>query len=165
MSKAVREAVAAGDIDLLRFHLSPMQVRFCEEYVVDYVGAKAYVRAGYSQNFADRAASNLLKNPGIRMLIDHLGQSKASKISIVDPDYVIAQVTAIIGKADAKDGDRLRGLELIARHLGMFIDRQEITGKDGGPLELRETQEAADEFTRSIAAMVKRDEADKKSMN
>lgn len=35
---------------------------------------------------------------------------------------------------EVKTLDRSKALENVARHLGMFIERQEITGKDGAPL-------------------------------
>lgn len=35
-----------------------------------------------------------------------------------------------------KLADKKGALDSIARHLGMFIDKQEISGKDGGPLEV-----------------------------
>lgn len=144
MSAAVRKAYEAGDIEGLKAAFSPRCRAFCEEYVVDFNGAAAVVRAGYSTNYADRQAHVMKKNPGVQMYIDHLMAKRPERISLVDPDYVIAQVTAIISKPEAKDGDRLRGLELLARHLGMFIDRTEITGKDGGAIELeRKVEEDA----------------------
>lgn len=33
--------------------------------------------------------------------------------------------------------DAQRALELIGKHHGLFIERQEITGKDGGPVEIK----------------------------
>ena len=30
--------------------------------------------------------------------------------------------------------DKIKALDLLGRHLGMFIDRQEITGANGDPL-------------------------------
>jgi phage terminase small subunit len=36
---------------------------------------------------------------------------------------------------DAKDV--LKGCELLGKHLGMFIDKKEVTGKDGGPLIIK----------------------------
>jgi len=36
-----------------------------------------------------------------------------------------------------KIADKNRALEMIARHLGMFIDRKEITGANGGPVVLQ----------------------------
>ena len=33
--------------------------------------------------------------------------------------------------------DKKGALDSIAKHLGMFIDRQELTGPDGGPLQMQ----------------------------
>ena len=35
--------------------------------------------------------------------------------------------------------DKNSALEKLAKHLGMFVERKEITGKDGGPIEFAET--------------------------
>lgn len=35
--------------------------------------------------------------------------------------------------------DKVRALDSLAKHLGMFIDKTEITGKDGGPVDTRGT--------------------------
>lgn len=40
------------------------------------------------------------------------------------------------GSIRAKTNDKLKALELLGKHLGMFVDRQEMTGKDGKPIEM-----------------------------
>lgn len=155
-SAAVRAALLGDDIKALVAALTVRQKLFAKEYVVDFNKTAACIRAGYSKSYADRYGHLLFKNPGIAAYIDHLTLSKESKITSIDPDYIIAQITSIISKTDAKDSDKLRGLELLARHLGMFIERQEITGKDGGPIETRKLQDAADAVTRSIASLAER---------
>ncbi len=45
--------------------LSAKQERFCAEYIVDYNGTKAAIRAGYSEDSAAAQASRLLKNDEI----------------------------------------------------------------------------------------------------
>lgn len=37
-----------------------------------------------------------------------------------------------------KTWDKVSALEKIAKHLGMFVERHEVTGKDGGPLETKD---------------------------
>lgn len=141
-----------GDIEPLRHALSPRQRAFCEEYVVDFNATAAYIRAGYSKNFADRAASNLLKNAGVAAYIDYLTGSKESKIVSVDPDYVLNQVTAIISKEGAKDSDKLRGLELLARHLGMLTDKTE-SKVTIDTVERQKVEEEANDFTNAMKAL------------
>lgn len=155
--KATREAVAAGDEKAVYDTLTVRQRRFVEEYVLDFNGTAAAIRAGYSTKHPDKQATAILKNEGIAFLIDCKTRSIASKIVSVDPDYIIQQVVQIISGPEAKNADRLRGLELLARHLGMFIDRTELTGKDGGPLEMRQKiEEDAQTFTNLLKQLQER---------
>lgn len=158
VSAAVKLAVEIfreeGDIEPLRRALSPRQRRFAEEYVVDFNGTQAALRAGYASKYADRQASILMKHDGVIAFIDYLSASKEAKIISVTPDYVLAEVTRIISKEGAKDGDKLRGLELLARHLGMLRDRTEISGPDGGAIEIeKKTKEAADDFINRLKVL------------
>lgn len=141
--------------------LTIRQRRFCEEYVLDFNGAAAAIRAGYSPAYPDRQAHLLIKNPKISAYIDHLTRSKEAKIMSINPEYVIQKVTEIIHKEDARDGDKLRALELLARHLGMFIERTEVTGKDGGAIAIE--QRKVEEEARHVTDMLKnlRDRAKK----
>lgn len=158
--QSTKDALEAGDIETVIETLSPMQRKFAEEYVTDFNGAGACVRAGYSKNYPDRQANVLLNHDGVAAYIDYLIQRNASKIMSIDPDYVIRKVTDIVTKETSKDSDKLRGLELLARHLGMFIDRTEISGPDGGAIKHEEIQNEADAFQRRIAGIAKRSRAD-----
>lgn len=165
-SAAVRKALEAGDIEALKIALSPRQRRFAEEYIFDFTGNKAAIRAGYATKYADQQASLLLRHKGVAAYIDHLSQTKESKIVSINPEYVIQKVTEIVTKDGARDGDKLRGLELLARHLGMFIDRTEITGADGGAIEIeqRKIEEDARSVNDLLTKLSKRAE-DKKDVN
>lgn len=150
--KAVQEALERGDIQAVISALSPRQRRFAEEYVIDFVGNAAALRAGYSTNYPDQQASTLLRHKGVQAYIAHLTQTKESQIMSVNPDYIIQEIVGIVKRDGARDGDKLRGLELLARHLGMFIDRQEITGKDGEAIriEQQKVQGEAEDFLNKI---------------
>lgn len=41
-------------------------------------------------------------------------------------------------KVKVKHYDKLRALELLARYKGMLVDRKEITGKDGKPMQVQQ---------------------------
>lgn len=43
------------------------------------------------------------------------------------------------GRPEVEFYDAQSALNLIGKHLGLFVDRQEVTGKDGGPIEHRIT--------------------------
>lgn len=148
--QAVRRALDNGDMSALELALTIRQRRFAEEYVFDFVGSKAAVRAGYSPHSAGRQAYVLLQHEGVRAYVDHLTRNKATNVVSVSPEYVIQKVTDILGKQDTSDSNKLRALELLARHLGMFIDRTEITGKDGGPIETQRIEEEAKAFNDTL---------------
>jgi phage terminase small subunit len=153
--KTVMSAIENNDIDALLTALSVRQKRFAEEYVYDFNGAAAAVRAGYAIPYADRQAHLLLKHKGVSAYIDHLTKSKDTNITVVDENYIVQKIVATIEKAEdiVNLTAVLRGLELLARHKGMLTDKQEITGKDGGPLEIenrRKIEEEAESFTTLI---------------
>lgn len=155
-SEKLQAAIDKDDQKAVYDLLSVRQRRFCEEYVLDFNGAAAAIRAGYASTWADRHASNILKSPAIAYYVDSLTRSKEAKIVSVNPDYVIQRVMEIIGKEGAKDGDKLRGLELLARHLGMFVDRTEISGPDGGAIETRQVEQEAQNFTNLLKQLADR---------
>jgi phage terminase small subunit len=160
-------ALENGDLKAVESSLTKRQRRFCYEYVKDFNKRAAVLRAGYDTAYPDRQATNLFKNPGIVALIESLKEDNKYEIEAVDPNYVVQGIVAITSNPEAKDSDKLRGFELLAKHLGMLTDKQEITGKDGGPLSVaREEaeQEAAEiiGLLRGLHARAEKDKQEKK---
>lgn len=156
-SPAVKKALEAMDMEALGMALTHRQRRFCEEYTVDFNGAAAAVRAGYSTNYPDRQAHQLLKNKGIAAYIEYLTASRASKIMSVDADWVMQGIVNTINAAE-RAGDKMRGYELVAKILGMLKDRTEISGPDGEAIQIeqRRVEQEADDFLRTIKSMAKK---------
>lgn len=48
-------------------------------------------------------------------------------------------------KLKVKLHDKVRALDALAKHLGLVIERHEVTGADGGPIEHRDLSELSDE--------------------
>lgn len=165
-SPGVKKALEAKDMEALGIALTHRQRRFCDEYIVDFNGTAAAIRAGYATAYADRQAHQLLRHKGVSAYIDHLTASKASKIMSVDPDWVMQGIVETITEAQ-KHGDKLRGYELIAKILGMLTDKHEITGKDGGAIEVeqRQIQEEADQVVNLLNAMRKKNDTNKKEVH
>ena len=44
--------------------------------------------------------------------------------------------TTVYDKVKFKTHDKIRALEILARHLGMLVERHEVTGEDGGPIKI-----------------------------
>ena len=62
--------------------LTERQKAFSREFLVDYVGAKAAVRAGYSQRGAGQQAWVLLKNPKVQAELSRLGARVKKKAEL-----------------------------------------------------------------------------------
>lgn len=62
--------------------LSPKQLRFCQEYVIDNNGTKAAIRAGYSQSTAKEQASRMLTKVNIKKLVKKLKNGIANNNNI-----------------------------------------------------------------------------------
>lgn len=69
-------------------NLTPKQVRFCEEYLVDLNGTQAAMRAGYSKKTANEQSSRLLANVNVSAYIGKL-RDEQSKRTEITADYVI----------------------------------------------------------------------------
>lgn len=157
----LQAALDAGNVQEVIDNLTVKQRRFVEEYVVDFNGSAAVLRAGYDTKYANRLATTMLGNPAIKAAIDALTIQNASE-SALKPEYVINKIKRTIEKAEAKDNHTavLRGCELLARSLGMFVERKEISGPNGEAIEYKQVQEAADAFTSAIAGLIERGRED-----
>ncbi len=111
--------------------LTPKQEHFVKEYLVDLNGLKAAVRAGYSPKSAAVTAARNLKNPTVRAAVQDAMQRRARRTE-VSQDRVLQELARIafaapddlqqwrkVGLAP-RFADRLRALELVGRHLGMW---------------------------------------------
>nr|WP_325191353.1 terminase small subunit [uncultured Selenomonas sp.] len=167
--------------------LTPKQMRFVDEYLVDFNATQAAIRAGYSPKTAAAAAARLLRNVNIQAEIARR-QKDLQRRTEISQDRVVKEL-ARIAFADAsdyacietymyenKDGtlsplqavspkdtgvlsddqraaiagikqgangieiklhDKIKALELLGRHIGMFNDKLSLSGSDGGPLTFR----------------------------
>lgn len=106
--------------------LSARQKLFCEEYVKDYNGTKAAIRAGYAENGAEVSASRLLRLAKVNTYLKELQAIRAEQTK-VDQAWVLEKFQEIArasltpndkGKIDAHGA--ARALENIAKHLGFY---------------------------------------------
>jgi phage terminase small subunit len=157
ISDKSQAAVDSGDIQAVIDSLTPKQIRFCEEFLLDLNATKAVLRAGYQTKYPNRIAFQLMENQAIRLTIDAL-QAQRSQNSDVTKDFVLRGIQKAIRLAEESNNinSLLRGYELLARHLGMFVDRQEISGPDGSPIEHKKIEEDVTKFTDSIIKLSKR---------
>jgi phage terminase small subunit len=100
---------------------------FVDDYVVHRNAARAARAAGYKS--PRNTGSRLLRVPEIKAEIDRRTEAHLAEQHI-DRQWVLDRIVEEIQRAQAsgtKSQAALKGLELLARHMGMFVERQEIT--------------------------------------
>ncbi len=130
--------------------LKKKQIVFCKEYVKDYNGTQAAIRAGYKESNAASEASRLLSDPDIIEEIKKQ-QRQLLEASCLTEEKVIKNLEEVLDRCLAKNAvtewdyeehcmvetgqwtfdskGALKAIELLGKHLGMF-------GKSDGNVNL-----------------------------
>ena len=110
--------------------------RFCQEYVIDYNGTKAAIRAGYNPGDAANRAYRLMKKAEIAARIRELEKDLAERLAMTQ-DYVVIQLRQQYDecKAIGDSKNALKALELMGKHLGMFEKTKPGEAQAGEKLE------------------------------
>ena len=110
--------------------LNPKQKRFVEEYLVDLNGTKAAIRAGYSKRTAVKIATENLTKPLITEAIQRAIQERSERTEITQ-DEIVKDLQDLRDEARGAEqfAPAVRCDELLGKHLGMFKERVEHSGK------------------------------------
>ena len=141
-------------------NLTHKQQRFVEEYLIDLNATQAAIRSGYSEKTARSIGQRLLTNVDIQKATQE-AQNKLSERTGITQEYVLSNIQKVIERCmqqeavQARDGSpllvegpegdlaclfefketgALKGLELLGRHLGLFVDKVQHTGANGKDL-------------------------------
>jgi len=128
-------------------NLTPKQQRFVEEYLIDLNATQAAIRAGYSEKTAKSIGQENLTKPDIQKAIQEAQNKRAERTEITQ-DYVLTNIQKVIERCmqiapvesgiteDAegqlaqafvfKEQGALKGLELLGKHLGMFVEQKKV---------------------------------------
>ena len=128
-------------------NLTPKQQRFVEEYLIDLNATQAAIRAGYSEKTAKVIAAQNLSKLNVQEAIEE-AQSKRTERTEITQDYVLTNIQKVIERCmqvqqvdncltQTEDGElaqafmfkeqgALKGLELLGKHLGMFVDQKKV---------------------------------------
>lgn len=131
--------------------LNEKQKRFAEEYLVDLNATQAAIRSGYSEKTAAVIGFENLTKPNIQEYIHELQKELQEKTKIkvewvvnelVDTYERCRQKVAVLDNLGHETGEwkfeassSIKCLELLGKHIGMFKDKVELTGKDGKELQ------------------------------
>jgi phage terminase small subunit len=140
--------------------LNRRQEEFVRQYLLDLNAAAAYGRAGFKArgNSAEVNAARLLRNAQVAEAIEK-AMAERSERTKIDADRVVRELgkiaffddmAAALASLDVVElggeqggvirkvqlADKLRALELLGKHLGMFRERVEVAGDKENPLTL-----------------------------
>lgn len=106
--------------------MTDKQRRFADEYLIDLNATRAY-KAAYPSVKRDEtaaaAASRLLSYVNVQAYIREHMQQRQERVQITQ-DEVVNALKELAFNAD-KDADRIRALELLGKHLGLFDPRKD----------------------------------------
>lgn len=118
------------------------------EYLVDHNATQAAIRAGYSRESAESQGSRLLRNDKVQAEIN-AGDTRVAERAELSAERVLRELQTI-GFAELEQPDRdagtwplirasdkLKALELLGKHLKLFVDRQALEDPDGAPLSVQ----------------------------
>lgn len=102
--------------------LTEKQKRFCEEYLVDLNATQAAIRAGYKN--AEIGRQLITKNNVLKYLKEL--REAQSKRTGINADTVLKELEKIaLADAEISGKEKIKALELLGKHLGMFNERKE----------------------------------------
>ena len=108
--------------------LTLKQERFVDEYLIDGNATQAAIRAGYSEKTAEVIGHENLSKPKIGQAIRRKRKNLSEKVEVTQ-EYVIESIVRIAKKAEESGNHQaaLKGMNMLAKHLGMYIERSEST--------------------------------------
>jgi len=107
--------------------LTAKQKQFCIEYLKDFNGTQAAIRAGYSKDTANEQSSRLLINVNVKKKIQKL----ADEILGNDIKFILENVYFWQSVRDDKEQsttDRLKASDLLGKYKAMFTEKIEHSG-------------------------------------
>jgi len=128
--------------------LTEKMIRFCNEYLIDLNATQAAIRAGYSENSARQIGDENLSKPDIQAYLDVRRKEIQARLEL-NQDWVLKRLREISdrsmqaepvlmfnGEEWVESGEYKydsnganKATELIGKHLGMFVNKIDMTTK------------------------------------
>lgn len=138
--------------------LTEKMIRFCNEYLIDLNATQAAIRAGYSGNSARQIGDENLSKPDIQAYLEVRRKEIQTRLEL-NQDWVLKRLKDISdrsmqaepvlkwdyeAKAWVETGEYQydsaganKATELIGKHLGMFVNKVDLTSKGESITEKR----------------------------
>ena len=123
--RAKRSGATARIVQCGHAPLTAKQKRFCEEYLVDLNATQAALRAGYSAKTSYSIGEENLRKPEIREYLRALMERRSEETGITADDVIRELNTVAMTETEIRGSDKMKALELLGRHLGMFSEKPE----------------------------------------
>ena len=120
---------------LERSSLSEKRQAFVREYVVDFNGAQAAIRAGYSEKGARQQASHLLTNIDIAKCVRDVKRARAKALGTEHED-ITAFHAGVLHDPNSTTQEKDRASDKLSKLHGYYITKVQVSGKDDGPVEV-----------------------------
>lgn len=143
--------------------LTDKQKAFVSEYLKDFNGTQAAIRAGYARNSANEQAARMLAKDSVSKIVAETLRKKANEAElsvewvlkhlkmVAERSLQVIPVLEKVGGEIVNTGEfkfdsagANKSLELIGKHLKMFTEKHELTGKDGGPITTMDLSKLSD---------------------
>lgn len=113
--------------------LTPKQMRFVDEYLIDLNATAAAKRAGYSERNADKIGHQLLEKTRVTQALGERLKARQERTEI-SQDWVVNNLKKIAERSMEHDEAPYmqaanKALELLGKHLGMFRDSVQMDGE------------------------------------
>lgn len=116
--------------------LTSKQLRWIDEYLVDFNGAAAAIRAGYSTKCARSIACELLTKPDIQTVLQARQAAIAKELQITREGVIQGLLEAVdMGRDLRNPGAMISALSTIGKMLGFYapeVKRVELTAHQHG---------------------------------
>lgn len=117
--------------------MTPRQAAFVGEYLIDLNASAAAVRAGYSQRRAQEIGYQLLHKPTVAEAIQKALAERSERVKL-DADWVVCRLreeAEFTGEGSSPSA-RVKALELLGKHLGLFPLRGNLSLSLDGQLDV-----------------------------
>lgn len=143
MTRKAREARPKGPADKTQQpdKLTGKQRAFAEHYAASGNATEAARAAGYAGNAEtlSQVGSENLRKPQVARYIASLAQAAQSSRIVTREErqqFWTSTMRGEVHKGEApRFADRLKASELLGKAQADFVDRHELTGKDGAPIQ------------------------------
>ena len=106
---------------------------FCREYLIDLNATQAAIRVGYKPSNAATYGLRMLAREDVQKEIARLQQERAERVQIRADDVLreVASIALADVPAPATTSEKLKALDMLMRHLGLYEPDRAQRGREG----------------------------------